>query len=194
MSEIFFCCNCSMRKKKRKVRICRADCTIDGQHQRICSLIPIRAKPIAYIALFFILTFISAKTLACPLELPVATISIKDHSLAVALATTPKARVCGLSNRVKLPENHGMLFIYPTLGPRTFWMKDTHIPLSIAFLDDSGLILSIHQMTPMQTDERYRSSQPVRYALEVNQGWFAENGIGVGDLVEMKLPVVIEIR
>ena len=73
-------------------------------------------------------------------------------------------------------------------------MKDTHIPLSIAFLDDSGLILSIHQMTPMQTDERYRSLQPVRYALEVNQGWFAENGIGVGDLVEMKLPVVIEIR
>jgi hypothetical protein len=49
-------------------------------------------------------------------------------------------------------------------------------------------------MTPMQTDERYRSLQPVRYALEVNQGWFAEHGIGVGDLVEMKLPVVIEIR
>jgi uncharacterized membrane protein (UPF0127 family) len=112
----------------------------------------------------------------------------------VELATTPKARVCGLSNRVKLPENHGMLFIYPTLGPRTFWMKDTHIPLSIAFLDDSGLILSIHHMTPMQTDERYRSLQPVRYALEVNQGWFAEHGIGVGDIVEMKLPVVIEIR
>ena len=158
------------------------------------SNIPVGAKPLTYIALSFILTFISAKALACPLELPAATISIKGHSLAVALATTPKARVCGLSNRVKLPENHGMLFIYPTLGPRTFWMKDTHIPLSIAFLDDSGLILSIHQMTPMQTDERYRSLQPVRYALEVNQGWFAENEIGVGDLVEMKLPVVIEIR
>ena len=73
-------------------------------------------------------------------------------------------------------------------------MKDTHIPLSIAFLDDSGQILSIHHMAPMQTAERYRSLQPVRYALEVNQGWFAENGIGVGDIVEMKLPVVIEIR
>ena len=73
-------------------------------------------------------------------------------------------------------------------------MKDTHIPLSIAFLDDSGLILSIHHMAPMQTDERYRSLQPVRYALEVNQGWFAEHGISVGDMLEMKLPVVIEIR
>jgi uncharacterized membrane protein (UPF0127 family) len=112
----------------------------------------------------------------------------------VELATTPKARACGLSNRVKLPENRGMLFIYAAPGPRTFWMKDTHIPLSIAFLDDSGLISSIQHMTPMQTDERYRSLQPVRYALEVNQGWFAEHGIGVGDLVEMKLPVVIEIR
>jgi uncharacterized membrane protein (UPF0127 family) len=145
-------------------------------------------------ALSFIVIFISAETSACPLELPVATISIKGHTLAVELATTPKARVCGLSNRVKLPENHGMLFIFPTLGPRTFWMKDTHVPLSIAFLDDSGLILSIHHMTPMQTAERYRSLQPVRYALEVNQGWFAEHGIGVGDVFEMKLPVVIEIR
>ena len=159
------------------------------------SNIPRRAKQLTYIALSFIfIVFSSAKTLACPIELPAATISIKGHTLAVALATTPKARVCGLSNRFKLPENHGMLFIYPNLGPRTFWMKDTHIPLSIAFLNDSGMILSMHHMTPMQTDERYRSLQPVRYALEVNQGWFAEHGIGVGDIVEMKLPVVIEIR
>jgi hypothetical protein len=87
-----------------------------------------------------------------------------------------------------------MLFIYPTPGPRSFWMKDTIIPLSIAFLDDSGRILSIQQMRPMQTDKRYRSLQPVRYALEVNQGWFADHGIGVGDIVEMRLPVVIEIK
>jgi hypothetical protein len=146
------------------------------------------------IGLAFILIFVSVKTLACPFQLPVATISIKGHTLAVELATTPKARGCGLSNRVKFPENHGMLFIYPIPGLRTFWMKDTHIPLSIAFLDDSGQILRIQHMTPLQTDERYRSLQPVRYALEVNQGWFAEHGIGVGDIVEMKLPVVIEIR
>jgi uncharacterized membrane protein (UPF0127 family) len=158
------------------------------------SNIPAMAKPLTCIGLSFILIFVSAKTWACPLELPVATISINGHPLTVELATTPKARVCGLSNRVNLPENHGMLFIYPTIGQRTFWMKDTQITLSIAFLDDSGRILSIQHMPPMQTNERYHSPQPVRYALEVNQGWFAIHGIGVGDIVEMKLPVVIEIR
>ena len=76
------------------------------------------------IGLAFILIFISVKTLACPLELPVATISIKGYMLIVELATTPTARGCGLSNRVKLPQNKGMLFIYPNLGPRTFWMSE----------------------------------------------------------------------
>ena len=156
--------------------------------------LPVGSKPLTCIRLSLILIFMSVKVLACPLELPVATISINGHPLAVELATTPKARVCGLSNRVNLPENHGMLFIYPTIGQRTFWMKDTQITLSIAFLDDSGRILSIQHMPPMQTTERYHSPQPVRYALEVNQGWFAIHGIGVGDIVEMKLPVVIEIR
>jgi uncharacterized membrane protein (UPF0127 family) len=155
---------------------------------------PVGAKPLICIALSFILFFVPAKALACPLELPVATISINGHPLTVELATTPKARVCGLSKRVNLPENHGMLFIYPTIGHRTFWMKDTQITLSIAFLDDSGRILSIQHMPPMQTNERYHSPQPVRYALEVNQGWFAGHGTGTGDIVEMQLPVVIEIR
>ena len=153
----------------------------------------IRTRGLTFVCVS-IAIFLSVKTWACPLELPVATISIKDQTLAVELATTPKARVCGLSHRNKLFENHGMLFIYATLGPRTFWMKDTHIPLSIAFIDDSGRISNILRMTPNQTDERYRSLQPVRYALEVNQNWFVEHGIGVGDLVEMKLPVVLEIR
>ena len=158
------------------------------------SNIPIGAKPLIYFGLFFILFFVTVKTLACPLELPRATISIKGHMLAVELAATPKARVCGLSKRVDLPENQGMLFIYPDLGKRSFWMKDTQIPLSIAFLDDSGLIISIQHMTPMQIDERYRSRQAVRYALEVNQGWFAAHGIEVGDIVELNLPAVIEIK
>jgi uncharacterized protein len=146
------------------------------------------------VVLSFILMIISAKTWACPFDLPAALISIKGHTLAVELATTPKARACGLSKRGELLENHGMLFIYPTQGTRTFWMKDTNIPLSIAFLDDRGAILSIQSMIPMQTAERYRSLQPVKYALEVNQGWFGDHGITVGDIVEMKLPLVIDIK
>lgn len=73
-------------------------------------------------------------------------------------------------------------------------MKDTFIPLSIAYLDAAGKIFSIQDMVPLQTDEQYPSSQPAAYALEVNQGWFRSHGIEVGDVVEMKLPLVLNIR
>jgi uncharacterized membrane protein (UPF0127 family) len=144
--------------------------------------------------LLLILFAASIKTLACPLELATATISIKGYTLTVELATTPAARACGLSHRGELPKNRGMLFIYPDLRPRSFWMKDTKIPLSIAFLDDCGQIFSIQDMTPMQTDKTYPSSRPAGYALEVNQDWFGNNGIKVGDVVEMKLPIVLDVR
>lgn len=146
------------------------------------------------IGLLFILFASSGRTLACPLELPTATISIKGYTLTAELATTPAARACGLSHRDELPKNYGILFIYPDLRPRSFWMKDTKIPLSIAFLDDSGQIFSIQDMTPMQTDRKYHSPRPASYAIEVNQGWFSRHGIDVGDAVEMKLPVVLDIR
>ena len=147
-----------------------------------------------YMVLLLLLVLPPVPAIACPLDLPSATITVEGHRLKVELAATPVARVCGLSNRFRLFNDHGMLFIYPTPGPRTFWMKDTFIPLSIAFLDDSGRIIRIQRMAPMQTDERYRSLQPVRYALEVNQGWFADHGIGIGNIVEIKLPAEIEIR
>ncbi len=73
-------------------------------------------------------------------------------------------------------------------------MKDTCIPLTIAFLHGSGQILSIQHMVPLITDNQYNSSQPASYALEVNQGWFSRRGIEVGDVVEMKLPVKLDIR
>ena len=146
------------------------------------------------IGLLLILFASSVKALACPLVLPTTTIYIKGYTLTAELATTPAARACGISHREELPENHGMLFIFPDLRPISFWMKDTKILLSIAFLDDSGQIFSIQDMTPMQTDRAYDSLRPARYALEVNQGWFSAHGIHVGDVVEMKLPLLLEIR
>ena len=145
------------------------------------------------LTLSFILVILSLKAMACPFELPAATISINGHTLTVELATIPSARHCGLSNRAQLPKNQGMLFVYPTARPLTFWMKGTHIPLSIAFLDESGKIINIYKMIPNQTDERYASSQPAKYALEVNRGWFQARGIEIGDTVELKLPLVIDI-
>ena len=146
------------------------------------------------IGLSFFLMAASVRTPACPLELPTAAISIKGHTLTVELAGTPKARACGLSQRDELPQNYGMLFIFPDVHPATFWMKDTRIPLSIAFLDDSGKIIDIQNMVPMQTDVQYHPSRPAKYALEVNQGWFTTNGIEAGDHVVMELPLVLEIR
>jgi uncharacterized membrane protein (UPF0127 family) len=123
--------------------------------------------------------------------LPTAAVSINGRRLIVELAATPQSRRCGLSNRAALGENQGMLFIYPRSDLRTFWMKDTRIPLSIAFLDDSGKIINIEIMSPNQTEERYHSRKPALYALEVNQGWFKLNGIKAGDRVEMKPSVNI---
>ena len=136
----------------------------------------------------------SAKSTACPLELPTVTLTIKGHPLTVELAATPAARVCGLSQRSKLAPGHGMLFIFPDSRPRSFWMKDTYIPLSIAYMNDSGRIIRIRDMVPLQVDRQYASNGPASYALEVNQGWFQDNGIEVGDVVEMTLPLVLDIR
>jgi hypothetical protein len=144
--------------------------------------------------LSFILTTLSTSALACPIELPTTTVSINGYTLTVELATTPASRGCGLSHRDELPKNQGMLFIFSDRRPRNFWMKDTFIPLSIAYLDDSGRIFSIQDMVPLQTDEQYPSSRPASYALEVIQGWFRRHGIKAGDVVKMELPLVLEVR
>ena len=146
------------------------------------------------IGLFMILIIAAPVSPACPIELPTATIYIKGNPLTVELATTPTSRGCGLSQRDDLPQNRGMLFIFSDLRPRNFWMKDTVVPLSIAYLDKSGQIFSIQDMVPLQTDKQYPSLQPAAYALEVNQGWFSRHGIEVGDVVEMKLPLILDIR
>jgi uncharacterized protein len=131
---------------------------------------------------------------ACPLELPTTTVSINGHHLVVELAATPRSRSCGLSRRSTLDDNHGMLFVYPQSKMRTFWMKDTWIPLSIAFLDGSGIIINIETMSPDQTQKKYHASQPARYALEVNQGWFRSRGIQAGNRVEMARPPSAEVH
>ena len=141
--------------------------------------------------IIFVSTTLNGTIDACPLELPTTAVSINGHHLIVELAATPQSRRCGLSNRAALDENQGMLFVYPQSDLRTFWMKDTRIPLSIAFLDDAGNIINIEIMSPDQTGKKYHSSKPALYALEVNQGWFKLNGIKAGDRVEMKPSVNI---
>jgi uncharacterized membrane protein (UPF0127 family) len=146
------------------------------------------------IATAFILGTFGARLTACPLELPTAAVSIKGNHLTVELAYTPAARACGLSKRWHLSKNNGMLFVYPKQSRQSYWMKNTHIPLSIAFIDRTGKIINIQKMKPDQTHEKYRALMPFWYALEVNQGWFKQHGIEAGDVVEIELPVMLNIR
>ena len=114
---------------------------------------------------------------------PTVDIAVKGHSLTVELADDQVSHQEGLMNRDSLGANRGMLFIYEDKAPRSFWMKNTRIPLSIAFLEDDGTILKIADMRPFDVSST-KSLYPVRYALEVNQGWFEERGIRKGDRVE----------
>lgn len=121
---------------------------------------------------------------ACPAaRAPTIGLSIAGHALEVEVAATDAERAKGLMYRDALEADHGMLFVYPDDAPRRFWMKDTRVPLSIAFLDRSGKILRIADMQPFTT-EGTSSLYPARYALEVNQGWFRARSIGVGAVVD----------
>lgn len=123
-------------------------------------------------------------TLACAggSGLPTATIQVDGHPVKVEIASTQDSRQRGLMHRDKLAANSGMLFIYPDNKPRGFWMKDTRIPLSIAYADKQGKIVRIADMHPHST-ERVPSLYPATYALEMDQGWFAAAGIEKGAMI-----------
>ena len=106
--------------------------------------------------------------------------------LNVELALSPQQHARGLQDRLFLPENSGMLFSFSHPKRLSFWMKDTYIPLSIAFIDGSSKIVNIENMSPLSL-ESTKSEGNVLYALEVNSGWFRDNGVVVGDPVHVVL-------
>ncbi|TVQ94414.1 MAG: DUF192 domain-containing protein [Deltaproteobacteria bacterium] len=116
-------------------------------------------------------------------KLPTRWLEVEGHRVFVEVADDEERRARGLMNRDKLGSNSGMLFVYPNEAPRGFWMKNTRIPLSIAYIDKSGGIVSIHDMRPMSS-RSVPSDGPAMYALEVNQGWFAERSIAAGAQVK----------
>jgi uncharacterized protein len=110
----------------------------------------------------------------------------KKVRVRVEIADDNSERERGLMYRTALGENRGMLFVYPHEQVLTFWMKNTLIPLSIAYIDSKGRITDILDMKPLDDKPpHYVSSQPVQYALEVNQGFFDKRGVKVGDHAEL---------
>lgn len=118
--------------------------------------------------------------------LPTTQLVIKNHIVQAEIAATDASRAYGLMNRASLPESHGMLFVYDRPSAMCFWMKNTPLPLSIAFIDASGRIVTIADMQPLSLDS-HCPTEPALYALEMEQGWFAQREIRVGEPV-MGLP------
>lgn len=154
-------------------------------------------RPPSLVRLFlWLLLAFSSPALAseCPEPQADLRISVGGASAAAWVASTPGTRHCGLSHRRELDPNRGMLFVFPRSQPLTFWMKDTRIPLTIAFLDASGQILSLEAMDPSQPYRQHQSPEPSRYALEMPHGWFRENGVQEGDHCHFQLPQGLPVR
>lgn len=110
-------------------------------------------------------------------------LNIGTHKIRTSIANTPQSRAQGLMNRTFLCPNCGMLFVFPHSGNHKFWMKNTPLPLAIAFISSKGHILQISEMQK-HTLHNYSAQEDILYALEMNAGWFAAHQIKTGERIE----------
>lgn len=115
-------------------------------------------------------------------ELPIVELTIRNARLKAEIAADANTRTVGLMNRFSLKPDHGMLFVFAQSEPLAFWMKNTFVPLSIAYIDSKGVIVNIMDMKP-QDESTHPSAGSAMFALEMKQGWFKERGIVAGDKV-----------
>ena len=115
-------------------------------------------------------------------QMPVVELSAGMYRIQAELAATEPARQTGLMHRESMPEGAGMVFLFDSEARHCMWMKNTLIPLSVAFLNAEGVIFNIADMTP-HSEESHCATGAARFALEMNQGWFEQRGIGPGDRV-----------
>ena len=131
-----------------------------------------------------LISFLSALFVALPLaapaqQLPVVELSAGMHRIRAEVAADYGSRMTGLMHRPSMPQNAGMLFIFDENTVHCMWMKNTLIPLSVAFLDEEGAIINIADMQP-HSEQSHCAARPARYALEMNRGWFESRGIKPG--------------
>jgi uncharacterized protein len=113
------------------------------------------------------------------MDLPRVKLSAGMYLIDAQVAQTPEQRQIGLMFRREMPAQEGMLFVFDEPGTQCFWMKNTLLPLTAAFVADDGRVVNLADMQP-QTTESHCSQEPVRYVLEMNQGWFAKRGLKAG--------------
>ena len=114
--------------------------------------------------------------------LPLMELTAGFHRIEAEVAANNSARMQGLMQRKSMPQQHGMLFVFAQDAQHCMWMRNTFIPLSVAFLDAGGRIINVEEMQP-QTETNHCAAQPARYALEMNAGWFARRGLKAGDAI-----------
>ena len=137
---------------------------------------------IRYLLAAFVLAFATHAAAQKPLAYGSANVKVAGHALKVEVAATEEQREQGLMYRERLGRDDGMLFIFDEPAYNAMWMKNTLIPLSVAFIDAQGVILNIVDMEP-QTLDSHAAAGPAVYAIETNKGWFAGKNVKAGDKV-----------
>jgi uncharacterized membrane protein (UPF0127 family) len=132
---------------------------------------------------FFAALLLCAWSAVARADLPEVALTIGGHKLTAEVASNDAHRSTGLMHRRMLPENRGMLFVFPDVAMHAMWMMNTFVPLSVAFIDREGTIINIADMQP-QTQNTHSAAKPAKYALEMNLGWFAKRGIKAGARIE----------
>jgi len=141
----------------------------------------IKIRPLLVAALLALVAGVAGAQ-GVPQDLPAITLQAGMHNIRAAVAQTPEQRQTGLMFRREMAQHEGMLFVFDEASPQCFWMKNTPLPLSIAFLADDGTVVNIADMKPQALDS-HCSARPVRFVLEMNQGWFAKRGIKAGSKI-----------
>lgn len=132
--------------------------------------------------LISLIAFVPIAQAAQAQTLPVETLNMRFFQITAEIAQTPNERAKGLMGRKSLPPSHGMLFVFEQPEQQCFWMRNTPLPLTIAFIANDGKIVNFADMTPF-SEQAHCSAKPVKYALEMEQGWFKQRGVLVGDVV-----------
>lgn len=127
-------------------------------------------------------TALAAAAQGVTARLPVAELGAGMYRIEAEVAHTAEARQSGLMHRVAMPLHHGMVFVFAEEAIHCMWMRNTHLPLSVAFIDGGGRILNVERMAP-RTEDNHCAAAPARYALEMNAGWFEERGIAPGSVL-----------
>lgn len=112
-------------------------------------------------------------------QLPMIEIFAGMHRIEAEVAATPESRQVGMMMRTVMAPQRGMLFVFTETVSQCMWMRNTLLPLSVAFLDEKGRIINVEDMQP-RTETNHCSARPARYALEMNLGWFRNRGLGAG--------------